>query len=51
MLKFREIIRRMTLKQKVNVLTSNKYLETMGLDQYDIPVLILLRVIVLVTKY
>ncbi len=37
MLKFREIIRRMTLKQKVNVLTSNKYLETMGLDQYDIP--------------
>lgn len=37
MLKFREIIRRMTLKQKVNVLTSNKYLETMGLEEYDIP--------------
>ena len=37
MLKFREIIRRMTLEQKVSVVTSKTFLETVGLDEYDIP--------------
>ena len=37
MLKYREIIRRMTLEQKVAVLTSNKYNETVGIKEYDIP--------------